>query len=205
MRKIALYLISTIAIFNIAFSQSIPGGNKYIRITSEIMDSLRISKRNTTYLDGLITYKVSYTLDPMEALFNGHREYRFGVVSNENVYYNDPTIILGSLIDSILTKKISSSPEVYAIAESVFIHELCHYLQLLRTDSTYNNHPQSFIEHVKQNVELEAYSVGAYYYCKILDEKIFNIIMTSMESIEHKRKNLIEYHQFLRAGKIDFL
>ncbi|MBK8698098.1 MAG: hypothetical protein IPN29_00320 [Saprospiraceae bacterium] len=118
---------------------------------------------------------------------------RNGVIDTGGRWYISPKIFITPLLDSIISKKIDTSKNVYARANSAIIHELTHYFQKTYFEGDYFE-PSNNLEYNKyitQQIEFEAYAVNSYYYLNIFKKKKLKKIMRTHMSMNERLRHLI--------------
>jgi len=120
-------------------------------------------------------------------------------IDTVNRWYKEPTISISNSIDSAIKYRVGY--KYYINSLSSIIHELVHYYQLSYIDESEYLQPtnQNFQQHLKQSIELEAYSTESYFYLsKFYINDLKKIMRMNVNDFE-KRKALCN-----KANEIKF-
>lgn len=174
--------------------------NDLIVQTIDIMNELKIEFRKNYVRDSAIEFIVNKNLLAFNAYFKGKGgklKYSYPQNDLRLRFYSNPCIVISSSLDSVLMGKKDTSNIVYHKALSTIVHELTHYLQV--TMNIF--HPQSYIptkftrytldKMMSDPIEVEGYSVGAYFYLRKYYPIELAEIMESSQSTKTKIRLLI--------------
>lgn len=195
--KILASIILLIVASNNSLSQQ---NNKYLYdvtdslkyVTQKIMSELKISiRKNIDKDDPLIigTYTSIYPTAKYGQKAITPYIFSQKKIDTFNRWYIEPSIFISNVIDSALKNK--KDKNLYINSLSTIIHELVHFFQVSYVSE--NEYIEGTLEnwnnHVTQPIELEAYSVEAYFYLSVFYKKELNIIMNEkMSDFERKKK-----------------
>jgi hypothetical protein len=130
-------------------------------------------KHQAVITDSLIlSFLVENKRANFDAAFGADKQMHHNA-DNSLSFYINPKIKISPYIDSVIFKKIKSSKLVYVKCLSIIVHELTHYLQDIDTIYIARENAKDLAEYISQPYEFPAYSIGAIYFLKNFDNKVF--------------------------------